>query len=100
MKLYQTRMPIEEAFWDIKNPRWGFGMRYSHPCAIERKAYLLLIGTLATLAVGLVGKAACQRKLYYQFQANTVRSRTVLSLFFLGCQSLKRSGIRITQPEL
>ncbi len=61
---------------------------------------LLLIAMLAILAVTILGKAGEQRKLQYAYQANTIRNRTVLSLFFLGCQMAKDKNVYFSKEEL
>jgi hypothetical protein len=93
--LYKRRMQIEEGFRDIKNPRLGFSFSESQTYKPERFELLLLIAMLAILAVSILGKAAQRRNLQYEYQANTIRSRNVLSLFFLGCQIIKEALDRV-----
>lgn len=99
IRLYQARMQIEEAFRDLKNHRYGFGFR---DC-LTRKRYrlenLLLIGALATLAAWLVGKVAEMRDLHRRYQANTVRTRQVLSTFYLGCEIIAAADVRMTAKD-
>ena len=89
-RLYSQRMQIEESFRDIKNHRWGFGLRYARCWSGKRLEVLLLISTLAMLALWLVGLHARQTGLARHFQANTERRRPVLSTVFLGQQLLLR----------
>jgi hypothetical protein len=84
--IYKQRMQIEELFRDIKNQRIGFGLIKTLTRNIDRLNILLLIGTIATYAVFLLGKAAQNLSLHYQFQVNTIKYRSVLSIFNLGCQ--------------
>lgn len=100
IQLYKKRMQIEEGFRDIKNSRLGFSFEESLTYKPERFAILLLIGMLAILAVTVLGKAGEQRKLQYAYQANTIRNRTVLSLFFLGCQMIKDKNVYFSEVEL
>jgi len=99
IRLYQSRMQIEESFRDLKNHRFGFSFRDS----LTRKRYrlenLLLIGALATFAAWLVGKAAEVKGLHRQYQANTVRSRNVLSTFYLGLEVIATMSARLTTVE-
>ncbi len=99
VRLYRSRMQIEEAFRDLKNHRFGFCFRDS----LTRKRYrlenLLLIGALAMLAAWLVGKVAELKHMHRKFQANTVRSRAVLSLFYLGCEVIASNALRMTQVD-
>lgn len=56
----------------------------------ERYTVWLLISSLASFIAWIVGYAAEQKKLHYDFQANTYRHRRVLSFFYLGCQIIRK----------
>lgn len=88
--IYKRRMQIEEAFRDLKSSRYGFGFEQAYSRSSKRITVLLLIAMLAALIAWLVGLAAESINLQYQFQANSLKHRRVLSLFFLGCQIIKR----------
>jgi hypothetical protein len=100
INVYKRRFQIEESFRDVKNSRLGFSFEESLTYKQERFEILLLIAMLAILAVTLLGKASEQRGLQYEFQANTIRNRTVLSLFFLGCQVIREKHIKFSNQEL
>jgi len=100
IRIYKTRMQIEEGFRDVKNPRLGFSFQESQTHQAKRFEILLLVAMLAILAVTLLGKAGERRELQFAFQANTVRHRTVLSLFFLGCQIIRDGRIEFSNAEL
>lgn len=97
IQLYRTRMQIEEAFRDIKNQRTGFSLSDTRTRAQERLANLLLIGMLATLVVWMLGRLAEEKQLHYQYQANTVKTQRVLSLFYLGCLLILHGQTQFTQ---
>jgi len=63
--------------------------RVTMACRYEN---LLLVGTLATFAVWLVGKIAELKNIHRHYQANTVKTCNVLSTFFLGCRVLKKQA--------
>lgn len=88
--IYKKRMQIEESFRDLKSSRYGFGFEHSYSRHIARIETLLLIAMLASTIAWLVGLAAERMNLHYNFQVNSVKSRRVLSLFFLGCQVIRR----------
>jgi len=92
MNLYTTRMQIEEGFRDIKNSRWGFSLDEAKVSTTSRYENLLLVGVLATFAVWLTGKVAELKKLHRQYQANTVKTRNVLSTFYLGSRVLNKQA--------
>lgn len=89
INIYHARMQIEQNFRDIKNQRWGFGLRDSKTENIQRLEILLLIAFIATIILWLVAITAESKKLHFSFQANTKRDGRALSLFSLGWQILK-----------
>jgi len=92
--LYAKRMQIEQVFRDLKNPRFGWSLRHARGYSAERLTILLLIATLATLAVTLIGLAVEQSGRHRAYQANTARTR-VHSLFVLGCKVLARAELPV-----
>lgn len=92
MKLYAKRMQIEESFRDLKDERWGFGLALARSGSRQRREVLLLIATLATLLLWLIGLAAKAYGWMRHFQANTERRRAVLSIVFLGREVLRHHG--------
>lgn len=93
INLYKTRMQIEEGFRDIKNSRWGFSFDEAKVSSKFRYENLLLIGVLATFAVWLTGKVAELKNMQRQYQANTVKTRNILSTFYLGSRILNNQRI-------
>lgn len=98
--LYALRMQIEETFRDVKSHRWGLGLRYCRSNDAERLQVLLLIAALATLLLWLVGLSGRALDWTRRFQANTVRSRAVLSTPFLGKQLLLRAPTALPASAL
>jgi len=99
MKMYDTRMQIEESFRDLKSPRFGFGMRYSNSTKPRRVDILLLIATLATFALWLSGLAAEINKWRGKIQACT-RKRRTLSVVFVGARVFASSRFILTEKLL
>ncbi len=100
VRIYRARMQIEEAFRDLKCPRFGLALVYHRTGNRQRLGVLLLIAALAQLVLWLLGTAARQRGLARQYQANTERRRVVLSAVFLGIRILERGGQSFTLAEL
>ncbi len=90
VKIYRTRMQIEEGFRDLKSSQYGFGFEQSYTQTRYRIENLLLIAMLASLVAWLAGWQGEQEKRHYEFQANSVKERRVLSLFYLGCRLIKK----------
>lgn len=91
IKIYKMRMQIEEGFRDLKSSQYGFGFEKAHSKNRERIKILLLVAMIASLIAWLVGYAAEENKWHYQFQVNSIKTKRVLSLFYLGCQVIKRN---------
>lgn len=95
--LYKTRMQIEESFRDLKSARYGLSLEFSGTKKHSRMSILLLIASLALWICWLLGKAAHILGLHRTLQANTVRTRNVLSMIFLGFRVVNSSRVRITE---
>jgi hypothetical protein len=99
VQLYGKRMQIEEAFRDLKSDKFGFGMTVSRSKNVNRLNILLLIATLATWCLWLIGLYAQQQGWHRQFQANTITDRKVLSIPFLALQVIQRPDYPILLYE-
>ena len=88
---YGTRMQIEEAFRDLKCPRYGLSFTLNLSRSRERLAALLLIALLSFFVLWLIGQQALAQGLQRHYQSNTRRSRPVLSLFNLACQLVRHT---------
>jgi hypothetical protein len=88
--LYARRMTIEEAFRDMKSSRYGFGLEEGKTKRSNRRDVILLVAMLAGLIAWITGMAGEQMKLQYQFQSNSIKHRRVISLFYLGCQLIRK----------
>lgn len=86
--IYALRMQIEQNYRDAKNHRWGWALDQSGS-KNDRLEVLLLLAALAANITQGVGRAGEQKNLQRRFQANTVTTRRVLSLFFLGQRLLR-----------
>lgn len=89
--IYNQRMTIEEAFRDMKSSRYGFGLEEGKTIKHSRRNIWLLIAMLASLIAWIIGNAGEQMKLQYQFQSNSIKHRRVISLFYLGCQLIRKN---------
>ena len=88
--IYSRRMTIEEAFRDLKSVRYGFGLDEGKTKIKNRRDILLLIAMLASLIAWVTGLVGEKLKLQYQFQSNSIKYRRVISLFYLGCQLIRK----------
>lgn len=98
--IYATRMKIEETFRDLKNPRFGWALSYSASRSAQRYSVLLLLASLALVAIILAGAAAEASDIRFRYQANTIMSRRVLSLFSLGRLIIRDAPSSISSRDI
>ncbi len=79
-------MQIEEAFRDLKSSRFGLSLEQHLSYQVQRLQIILLIAVLALMVAWLMGKATELTEQHWQYQANSVRDRSVLSTIFIGLQ--------------
>ncbi len=87
-RLYKLRMQIEEGFRDVKSHRFGLGLTYHRTSSVMRLQILLLLASLALIVLWLLGLATIASGHHYQFQANSIRHKRVLSIVFIGLQMI------------
>lgn len=84
VSVYALRMQIEEVFRDTKSHRFGLALRYARAKSITRYSNLLMLAILAVFALAIAGRITERHLLHHDFQANTTRTRRVLSLGFVA----------------
>ena len=97
--LYKLRMQIEQQFRDLKSSRYGFSFEQSATKDIYRLNNLLFIGYIAMAAVWMTGFIGEVKKLQHCYQSNTIKSRRVLSLLYLGYEICRDNFINIRRKE-
>lgn len=90
MKIYESRMQIEESFRDLKNTRNGFSLKSSRTRCVKRFDILVLIAHVATYVIWMIGLASKEKKLHYSLQTNSIKNQDVLSIFTIGLLSFNR----------
>ncbi len=98
--LYTLRMQIEESFRDLKSTRFGLSLELHLTYQVERLQILLLIAALALMVAWLMGKATELTEQHWQYQANTVRTRKVLSTIFIGLKMIDDKRTILTARDL
>lgn len=84
---YSLRFQCEESFRDLKDRRYGSGLRFTKIRDCERRDRFLLLFSLAYLVQTLMGHTSELLGLDRELRANTVAERTH-SLFRQGCALL------------
>ena len=95
--IYKLRMQIEESFRDVKSHRFGLGLVYHRTTSVMRLQILLLLANLAMVVLWLLGLATVVSGQHYQFQANSVRHKRVLSVVFIGLKMIQDT--RLILPD-
>ena len=86
--IYRLRMQIEEEFRDIKSSLFGLGFEHHKSRCVQRIAILILIATLASILANIIGLAILMAGLHRRYQANTVKTRRVLSFHYLRLRAI------------
>ncbi|KHT36440.1 IS4 family transposase [Pectobacterium carotovorum] len=100
MKLYSRRMQIEQNFRDEKSERFGFGLRASYSRSAGRMLVLSLLATLSTIVLWLLGYHAENKGLHLRYQANSIKSRRVISYLTLAENVLRHSPLILSRTVL
>lgn len=99
MKLYSRRMQIEQNFRDEKNPRFGYGLRYSRSQGKGRLEVLSVVMAMASLVMWLTGYQAEKKQRHRAYQANTVRRRA-LSYLSLAAAILRHEPGKVRRMSI
>ncbi|EHC5987704.1 IS4 family transposase [Salmonella enterica] len=100
MKLYSRRMQIEQNSRDEKSERFGFGLRASYSRSAGRLSVLSLLATLSTIVLWLIGYHAENTGLHLRYQANSIKSRRVISYLTLAENVLRHSPLILKRTAL
>lgn len=100
MKLYSRRMQIEQNSRDEKSERFGFGLRASSSHSAGRMLVLSLLATLSTIVLWLIGYHAENKGLHLRYQANSIKSRRIISHLTLAENVLRHSPLILRRMVL
>lgn len=77
VRIYGKRFTIEEMFRDIKDPRFGLGMKWSSIKSVDRRDRMLLIASFAQALLTMLGQAGEDLGLDRTLKVNTSKKRTI-----------------------
>lgn len=86
VKIYRTRMQIEESFRDLKT---GLNFNESNTRIQAYLSVLLLLAMLAQYVLFLLGMAVKLSYQHFRYQANSLKTGAVLSYQFIGLRAFK-----------
>lgn len=96
VQIYQTRMQIEESFRDLKT---GLNFNDSNTRTLAYLSTLLLLNLLAQYVLFLLGMAVKFSQQHLRYQANSLKTRTVLSYQFIGLRAFKDRHLKLLKRD-
>jgi len=96
VKIYQTRMQIEESFRDLKT---GLNFNESNTRKHKRLSVLLLLAMLGQFVLFLLGMTVTLAGKHRRYQANSVKTEPVLSYQFIGLRAFKDTTLKLRQCD-
>lgn len=96
VKIYRTRMQIEESFRDLKT---GLNFNESNTRTLEYLSVLLLLAMLAQYVLYLIGMAVKLSKQHLRYQANSLKTGAVLSYQFIGLRAFRDRSLTLKQRD-
>ncbi|MFN7097912.1 MAG: IS4 family transposase [Gammaproteobacteria bacterium] len=100
VNFYKKRMQIEENFRDIKNERFGIGLRRNNSSGLVRITMLFFLATLVVILLWWFGLIVESKKQHYKYQANTIKTKRVISLVRLGRMATRDDPQLLTDISL
>lgn len=96
VKIYRTRMQIEESFRDLKT---GLNFNQSNTRTRNYLSVLLLLAMLAQHVLFLLGVAVKLSKKHLRYQANSLKIHTVLSYQFIGLRAFRDRKLKLKRAD-
>lgn len=96
VKIYRTRMQIEESFRDLKT---GLNFNESKTRTLNYLSVLLLIAMLAQYVLFLLGMAVKLTQRHLSYQANSLKTGPVLSYQYLGLRAFRDRRLRLKKQD-
>jgi hypothetical protein len=100
VKIYRTRMQIEEGFRDCKAVHYGLDLSQKRNMCEKRRSILCLLATLANFilwCIGIVGKHTPVAK---QVRVNSSSKREPYSAIFLGHLLMAQEKFQLSAKEI
>ncbi len=96
VKIYRTRMQIEESFRDLKT---GLNFNESNTRTLVYLSVLLLLAMLAQYVLFLLGMTVKISKKHLRYQANSLKTKAVLSYQFIGLRAFKDRNLKLRRSD-
>lgn len=96
VKIYKSRMQIEESFRDLKT---GLNFNKSNARKKKRIEVLILISIIAQFVLFLLGVTVKLLGKDRRYQANSVKNSNVLSYQFIGLRAFRDRNLELDPPD-
>ncbi len=100
VKLYRTRMQIEEGFRDCKATHYGLGLSQHCTMNPKRRAILCLLAALAIFVLWCIGTAGRNTTLAKQVRVNSSSKREPYSAIFLARLLIPFKQFRLSDKNI
>ncbi|WP_321528834.1 IS4 family transposase [Sedimenticola selenatireducens] len=100
VKIYCTRMQIEEGFRDCKANHYGLGQSQNRRMNDKRRSVLCLLTTLATFILWCIGVAGRQTVLAKRVRVNSSSRREPYSVVFLARLLITQKKFRLPEKTV
>ena len=100
VKIYRTRMQIEEGFRDCKAVHYGLDLSQKRNMCEKRRSILCLLATLANFILWCIGIAGKHTPVAKQVRVNSSSKREPYSAIFLGHLLMAQEKFRISAKAI
>lgn len=100
VKIYGTRMQIEEGFRDCKSVHYGLGLSQNIRMNQDRRSVLCLIAVCTIFVLWCIGVAAKQTAMAKQVRVNSSSKREPYSVIFLARLLLAQQHFRLPEKNI
>ena len=100
VRLYKTRMQIEEVFRDCKSVHYGLCLSQNRRMNQSRRAILCLIAACTIFVLWCIGVASQQTPLAKQVRVNSSSPRAPYSVIFLARLLISKAHFRLLQQAI
>ena len=100
VKLYRTRMQIEEGFRDCKATHYGLGLSQHRSMKENRRSILCLLAALATFLLWCIGTAGRKTPIAKQVRVNSSSKREPYSVICLARLLIPLKNFHLTEKQI
>ena len=100
VKIYESRMQIEEGFRDCKSVHYGLGLSQHRRMSKPRRSVLCLLAALATFMLWCIGMAGKKTSIAKQVKVNSSSKRESYSVIFLARLLIAQAHFRLPEKAI